>query len=125
ASDEFKRGARPSGPDSLFQRRATDAAVTSLVGELRTVSPRRLRSVFIPSSWFSPIPKEINTSMVSGVETLVLPVTRLRLQERANRLLGPKTDVLDASDPKSLVTYLDDVRDLSRNIARYNSLASK
>jgi type VI secretion system protein ImpL len=122
--DELKRDTRPTGSDTVFQRRATDAAVISLVSELRNVSPNRMRSFFLPSSWFSPIPKEIRASMVDGVQTLVLPVTRLRLQERAGRLLGPHNDVLDASDPKSLVTYLDDVRDLNRNIARYNSLAS-
>jgi type VI secretion system protein ImpL len=122
--DELKRGARPDVSDTVFRRRATDAAVISLVSEMRGVSPNRMRSLFIPSSWFSPIPKDIKASMVEGVQTLVLPVTRSRLQERANRLLGPNTDVLDASDPKSLVTYLGDVRDLTRNIARYNSLAS-
>lgn len=122
--NELKRGTSPNASDPTFQRRATDAAVTSLVSELRGVSPARLRSLFIPSSWFSPLTKQIKQSMVEGVETLLLPVTRTRLQERANKLLGPNTNVLDASDPKSLVTYLDDVRDLSRNVVRYNSLAS-
>jgi type VI secretion system protein ImpL len=126
--DEVKQEA--AGPESVIQRRARDAAVIELVGRMRDVPTTRVRSPFLPTSWFSPLPKDIRQSMMAGVETIVLPVTRQRLQERAERLLGirgaPETanGELDASDPRSLATYLNDVRALSRNINRYNSLAS-
>src|SRR6185503_6046615 len=82
--------------------------------------------------WFSSLPNDVRTSMMRGVQSIVLPVTRQRLQERTDRLLGENVaagdgglrDEVDASDPRSLAMYLNDVRDLSRNIARYNSLAS-
>jgi len=69
--------------------------------------------------------------MMRGVQDIVLPVTRDRLQERADELLGLRDGArdnsvgaeLDASDPRAVTTYLNDVRTLSRNIARYNSLA--
>jgi type VI secretion system protein ImpL len=127
--DEVRR--EPSGPESVVERRARDAAVIELVGQMRDVPTTRVRSPFIPTSWFSPLPNDIRRSMMAGVQTIVLPVTRQRLRERADRLLGvrgaPETATdgeLDASDPRSLTTYLNDVRTLSRNIARYNSLAS-
>jgi hypothetical protein len=50
------------------------------------------------------------------------------LQERADRLLG-STDAstfedLESFDHRALTNYLNDVRTLSRNIARYNAIAS-
>lgn len=127
--DELRRGA--AGGDTVLERRTRDAAVIELVGQMRDVPSMRVRSPFIPTSWFSPLPNEIRASMMAGVQNIVLPVTRQRLQERAQRLLQPRTaansmssDELDPSDPRSLTTYLSDVRALSRNIARYNSLAS-
>lgn len=127
--DEVRR--EPSGPESVIERRARDAAVIELVGQMRDVPTTRVRSAFLPTSWLSPLPNDIRRSMMAGVQTIVLPVTRQRLRERADRLLGvrgaPETasdGELDADDPRSLTTYLNDVRALSRNIERYNSLAS-
>ena len=117
--------------ESVLDRRANDAAVIELVGQMRDVPTSRMRSPFLPTSWFSPLPNDIHESMLRGVQRIVLPVTRQRLLERADRLLGFRNGVqdtslverLDASDPKSLSNYLRDVRTLSLNIARYNSLA--
>lgn len=127
--DEVKR--EPAGPESPFQRRARDAAVIELVAQMRDVPTTRVRSAFLPTSWFSPLPNEIRASMMAGVQNIVLPITRRRLEERVQGLLGvrgaPETAngaELDTTDPRSLTTYLNDVRVLSRNIARYNSLAS-
>jgi len=130
--DEVRRG---NGPGSPLDRRARDAAVLELVAQMRDVPSMGVRSPFIPSSWFSPLPGDIRESMMTGIETIVLPVTRQRLEERAARLLGTSedgtaagsvalsADEFDATDPRSLTSYLTDVRTLSRNIARYNSLA--
>ena len=119
------------GPQNVFNRRSRDAAVIELVGQMREIPTTRVRSPFLPTSWFSPLPNDIRQSMMTGVQNIVLPVTRQRLVERADRLLGFRNGVrdtsaatdLDVSNPHSLVTYLNDVRTLSRNIGRYNSLA--
>ncbi|MEO5568625.1 MAG: hypothetical protein ABIR92_09040, partial [Gemmatimonadaceae bacterium] len=85
---------------------------------------------FVPSSWFSPLPAEISASVVNGVQAVVLPIARQRLQGRVEDLLGTSgrapviIDDLDPTDPKSLASYLGEVRGLNRNIARYNALAS-
>src|SRR5204863_2249817 len=136
--DEVRQGATDGGgggggggPQGVLDRRSRDAAVIELVGQMREVPTTRVRSAFLPTSWFSPLPNDIRQSMMAGVQTIVLPVSRQRLIERADRLLGFHNGVrdttlatdLDASDPHSLVTYLNDVRTLSRNIGRYNSLA--
>lgn len=129
--DEVKRGERP-GAASVVDRRIHDAAVIELVSQMRDVPTTRVRSVFLPTSWFSSLPNDIRASMMRGVQTIVLPVTRQRLQERTDRLLGVNMDAadgglrddIDPNDPRSLATYLTEVRALSRNIARYNSLAS-
>ena len=127
--DDIRHGDR-LGEASPVDRRARDAAVIEMVAQMRDVPNMKVRSAFIPSSWFSPLPKEIQESMMAGIQSLVLPVVRQRLQERADRLLGTRATAdtlvpneLDASDPKTLTTYLEDVRVLSRNITRYNSLA--
>jgi type VI secretion system protein ImpL len=126
--DQIKR--EPAGPESPVERRSRDAAVIELVGQFHDVPTTRVRSPFLPTSWLSRLPSDITRSMMAGVQNIVLPVTRQRLQERANRLLGvrgaPETATegdLDVADPRSLTNYLADVRLLSRNIARYNSLA--
>lgn len=124
--DRLKRGIR--NPDSLTERRTRDAAVIELVDEMRDVRSLQ-RSPFMPVSWFSSLPGEIRESMVAGIQEIVLPVIRQRLQERANGLLSsPDTSIshdLDTFDPRELTKYLTDVRTLSRNIARYNSLATE
>jgi len=125
--DEVKRGM--SGEDSIMDRRMRDAAVIELVAEMRNVEPIR-KSAFIPASWFSPLPQDVRRSMVTGIESIVLPVTRERLQERVGRLLGSagietgEEGVYGDGDPRSLATYLRDVRALSRNVTRFNTLAT-
>jgi type VI secretion system protein ImpL len=133
--DEVRRG---NGPESPVDRRARDAAVLELVAQMRDVPSMGVRSPFIPTSWFSPLPRDIKQSMMAGIQSIVLPVTRQRLEERASRLLGTTVDGVgtaggtvalaaadefEATDPRTLTTYLADVRTLSRNIERYNSLA--
>ena len=116
---------------AVATRRTHDAAVLELVSQMRDVPSMRIRSPFLPSSWFSSLPSDVRASMMRGVHDIVLPVTRQRLEERADRLLGFRNGVrdttvsaeLDVADPRSITTYLNDVRTLSRNIARYNSLA--
>jgi type VI secretion system protein ImpL len=127
--DDLRQGDQ-LGAASPVNRRQRDAAVVQLVAQMSEVPSMKVRSAFIPSSWFSPLPSEIRQSMMAGIQSLVLPVTRQRLQERAERLLAPRSagdslvpDELDISDPRTLTTYLEDVRVLSRNIERYNSLA--
>jgi type VI secretion system protein ImpL len=135
--DEVRSGTSPASP---LDRRARDAAVLELVAQMRDVPSMGVRSPFIPSSWFSPLPRDIRQSMMEGLQTIVLPVTRQRLEERAARLLGTGTPLAgsngsadgtvalssedtDAIDPRALAAYLTDVQRLSRNIERYNSLA--
>src|SRR5688572_17655959 len=125
--DQVKRGT--GNPDSSMNRRTRDAAAIELVGEMRDVVALQ-RSPFIPVSWFSSLPGEIRQSMVVGIQDIVLPVIRQRLQERADRLLGGDSteaamaEELESADPHSLTNYLSDVRTLSRNIGRYNALAA-
>lgn len=115
--------------DSAASRRIRDAAVINLVAEMRNVESLR-RSPFMPVSWFSGLPSEVETSMVVGVQQIVLPGIRRRLRERADRLLNDAAAEASISgdwttfDPRELTTYLSSVRTLSRNIARYNALAS-
>lgn len=135
--DAVRRGSRP-GANASNVRRSGDAAVIELVGQMRDVPSLQMRSAFVPSSWFSSLPGDVRRSMQTGVQDIVLPVTRERLQERADRLLSVGTTAtangrnsdeaaslgeLDPNDPRSIVGYLGEVRTLSRNIARYNSLA--
>jgi type VI secretion system protein ImpL len=117
--DEVKRGA--GGPDTTLDRRLRDAAVIELVSEMRNVETIR-KSAFIPASWFSPLPGEIRRSMISGIESIVLPVSRQRLQERIDRLVG---DTAAVAEPRALTEYLNEVKTLSRHIAMYNTLASR
>jgi type VI secretion system protein ImpL len=117
--------------DESLDRRARDAAVIELVAQMREVPTMQMRSAFLPTSWFSALPGDIRASMRRGVQEIVLPVTRQRLEERADQLLGFRNGVrdttvsaeLDVQDPRAVAAYLSDVRTLSRNIARYNSLA--
>lgn len=133
--DEVRFG---NGPASPMDRRARDAAVIELVAQLRDVPTQSVRSPFIPTSWFSSLPGDIEQSMLTGVESIVLPVTRQRLEERVSRLLGAAapgaTGIADGTvtqsgedaepfDPRAVSAYLQDVRVLSSNIERYNSLA--
>ena len=97
---------------------------------MRTVPSTQMRSAFIPSSWFSRLPEEIRVSIRAGMSDIVLPVTRQRLLERAASLVGSSDpsaaylpDGLDPDDAYSISRYLNDVRELSRNIERYNALA--
>ncbi len=127
--DEMRRTER-LGSGTPHSRRTRDAAVIELVGRMRDVPSIRVRSPFIPSSWFSPLTGEIKLSLMSGVENIILPVTRQRLAERTDRLLGVRDatvsvvlEELNPDDPRSIPAYLNEVRALSRNLARYNSLA--
>lgn len=126
--DELKKG-DPLGNGSPISRRARDAAVVELVGQMRDMPSTQMRSAFIPSSWFSRLPEEIRVSIRAGMSDIVLPVTRQRLLERAASLLGSGDaagglpDALQSEDPLAVPRYLNDVRELSRNIERYNSLA--
>jgi type VI secretion system protein ImpL len=133
--DEVRFG---NGPASPLDRRARDAAVIELVAQMRDVPTGGVRSPFIPTSWFSSLPNDIEQSMLAGLQSIVLPVTRQRLEERTGRLLGTAAatapgvadgtvtqsgEEADLFDPRTVSAYLQDVRLLSRNIERYNSLA--
>ena len=121
--DELKKG-DPLGGGTPISRRARDAAVIELVGQMRAMPSTQMRSAFIPSSWFSRLPDEIRVSIRAGMSDIVLPVTRQRLMERAATLLGAEvSDGLESGDPADIPRYLNDVRELSRNIERYNILA--
>jgi len=125
--DEVKRGT--GSPDSVMDRRMRDAAVIELVTEMRDVESIR-KSAFIPASWFSPLPDDVRRSMVAGIENIVLPVSRERLQERIDRLLGtpdqgPDSTIYALGDPRALTEYLRDVKALSRNVGRFNALAAR
>jgi type VI secretion system protein ImpL len=128
--DDIQHSRRAPATDSEATRHTQDAAVIDLVTEMGSVSSSRLRSPFIPTSWVSGLPSDIRSSMQEAMQTVVLPLVRVRLQERVNRFLGTPgragvSDVdLDPSDPKSLATYLADVKELSRNVQRYNVLAT-
>ena len=127
--DELQRARKAPPTDSDLVRRSEDAAIINLVTEMGSVSSSRLRSKFIPSSWMSPLPSNIQSAMREGTQVVILPLLRRRLQERVDRFLGTPgkagvSDVeLDPADPKSLVNYLDDVKELNRNVTRYNTLA--
>lgn len=127
--DQVKR--RAAVPDTMLARRVQDAAVINLLNEMRTVSSRHLRSVFVPSSWLSPLPKKVHRTVLDGIQNVVLPIARQRLQGRVDNLLGTAgqksslPDELDASNPMSLASYLGEVRKLNLNVARYNALANQ
>jgi type VI secretion system protein ImpL len=119
--DDMKRGG--ASPDSSSDRRMRDAVVIELVSDMRGVDAIR-KSAFIPASWLSPLPNDIKQSMIAGIESIVLPVSRQRLLERVAKLIGDEVEVTEMrSDPRALVAYLNDVKALSRNIARYNAIA--
>ncbi|MEO5567168.1 MAG: type VI secretion protein IcmF/TssM N-terminal domain-containing protein, partial [Gemmatimonadaceae bacterium] len=87
AIDLYQIKRRGAGQDTALERRLQDAAVINLVNEMRSVSSQKLRSIFVPSSWFSPLPAEISASVVNGVQAVVLPIARQRLQGRVEDLL--------------------------------------
>ena len=128
--DELQLSSRAAPADSEFTRRVQDAAVINLINAMGSVSSSRLRSRFIPSSWMSGLPSDIQESMQQGLQVTVLPLVRRRLQERVDRFLGTPGRAgvseieLDPADPKSLVTYIGDVKELNRNVVRYNSIAA-
>jgi hypothetical protein len=125
--DEIKRGSA-DGSDTTEARRAREAAVIELVEEMRGLQGIK-RSPFIPASWFDPLPADVKTSMMAGIQDIVLPVIRERLDERVRALLDT-TGVEEATGPASVVAnprllaeYLNDVRELSRHVQQYNRLA--
>ena len=128
--DDIQRSRMQPASDSEVTRRTQDAAVINLVTEMGSVSSSGLRSSFIPSSWVSGLPSDIESSVREAMQTVVLPLVRVRLQERVNRFLGTpgragvSDGELDPADPKSLGTYLAEVKELSRNVQRYNTLAT-
>ena len=121
---------RSRSQDTELTRRTQDAALINLVTEMGSVSSSGLRSSFIPSSWVSGLPSDIESSMREAMQAVVLPLVRVRLQERVNRFLGTpgragiSDSELDPSDPRSLATYLAEVKELSQNVQRYNTLAT-
>lgn len=123
--DQVKR--RDASGDSALERRLQNAAVINLVNEMRSITAENMRSLFVPSSWFSPLPRQIRATVLNGLQSVVLPIAHQRLQERIRELLGNGRNTvvadLDPSDPKSLATYLAEVRTLNQNISRYNALA--
>jgi type VI secretion system protein ImpL len=124
--DEIRRGA--GTPDSLQDRRSRDAAVIELVEELKSLRAIE-RSPFIPASWFDPLPKEVKSSLRAGVQDIVLPVIRERLDERLKELLDTTDFDMSTgqesvmSNPRLLADYLNEVRILSRHVNSYNRLA--
>lgn len=126
--DEMKRGGAAAAADASFNRRVRDAAVIELVDEMRSLHTIK-RSPFIPASWFSELPRDVTTSMEAGIQDIVLPVIRQRLEERARALLDSSaadtasgTEAVMAN-PRILADYLGEVRTLSRHVTQYNRLA--
>ena len=124
--DDLRRG-RAGTPDVLTDRRAQDAAVVELVDEMRALHTIK-RSPFIPASWFSPLPDQVKQSMEAGIQDIVLPVIRERLEERAAALLDTAGESASGgsvmTNPRALAEYLSEVRVLSQQITQYNKLAA-
>ena len=116
--------------DSSMERRSREAAVIELVDEMRSLRALQ-RSPFIPTSWFSRLPDEVRASMETGIRDIVLPVIRQRLEERSSALLDSTTaDSVDGpgsvvGNSGALADYFSDVKDVSKRLAQYNTLATR
>jgi type VI secretion system protein ImpL len=124
--DELKQTARSA--DSLDARRSRDAAVIELVEQMRSLHTLK-RSPFIPASWMSPLPDQVKSSIEAGIQDIVLPVLRERLEEKVLALLdSASAEVNEGSvmeNPRGLADYLNEVRNLSRRLTQYNRLAKE
>ncbi|MEX2570222.1 MAG: type VI secretion system protein [Gemmatimonadota bacterium] len=99
--------------------------VFPLLSSMARVNENRLASVFLPSSWASPLHWQISESMRQGFTNVILPSMYGAVLAKADSLVSPPAPEFEtavAIDGGELPRYLSAVVDLGRNIERYDTV---
>ncbi|HEX8213599.1 MAG TPA: type VI secretion protein IcmF/TssM N-terminal domain-containing protein [Longimicrobium sp.] len=133
---ELKRVHQDLGPLAEGGAGRRDVAVSELLDHMAGVRPGRFWSVFMPTSWVSPVRRRVSNTLGGTIGEVILPVMADSLRSRANYLL-PREDRFAAYTPgqesavrkavdggtAGLTAYIVELRDLGLNMRRYRRLA--
>ncbi|HEX8672286.1 MAG TPA: type VI secretion protein IcmF/TssM N-terminal domain-containing protein, partial [Longimicrobium sp.] len=123
--------------DPLTRHREVE--VRGLLDKMAGVQPRRFWSVFMPTSWVSPVRRRVSNTLGETIGEVILPVMADSLRARADYLLprddrfasytpgrGSSTRVVSAavdSGTAGLTWYVGELRDLGLHMRRYRRIA--
>jgi type VI secretion system protein ImpL len=116
-----------------------DVSVAGLLDHMAGVRPGRFWSVFMPTSWVSPVRRRVSNTLGETIGEVILPVMADSLRARADYLL-PRDDRFAAYTPgeesgnpavraavdsgtAGLTGYIGELRNLGLNMRRYRSIA--
>jgi len=114
-----------------------DVDVAGLLDHMAGVRPGRFWSVFMPTSWVSPVRRRVSNTLGGTIGEVILPAMADSLGSRASYLLPRDEDRFAADTPgqesvvrkavdrgtAGLTGYIVDLRDLGLNMRRYRRLA--
>jgi type VI secretion system protein ImpL len=116
-----------------------DVAVAALLDKMAAVQPRRFWSVFMPTSWVSPVRRQVSNTLGETIGDVILPVMADTLEARAAFLLPPRDRFAayapgqESGNPAvraavdsgtaGLTAYIRELRDLGVNVERYRRVA--
>jgi len=89
-----------------------------MLAAMTRLSGSQFYSLFIPSSWFSPINQHIKDSMVPAFKYVIFEAMRMELDNRAQALLG-------GSSSYRLGKFIEELGELEKNIERYDRLRTR
>lgn len=109
-----------------------DARVLAMLDDVSVVQPRVFRSLFLPTSWPSPLRRRITETAAGVFGDVILPAMRDSLTERAERL-APRRDASfaaytsgapgAAAGAAEVERYLGELARLSAAVRSFNTLA--
>jgi len=109
---------------------------TELLGMFAKLDVKRLRSVWMPSSWFSGIDDRITQHFSLGFDAVILDAMRHEFDRRTQKLIddalagrgavlpGKPYALVDSPAGKQVVAYVDSLRQIEANAAIYNRLST-
>jgi type VI secretion system protein ImpL len=116
-----------------------DVDVAGLLDHMAGVRPGRFWSVFMPTSWVSPVRRQVSNTLGGTIGAVILPVMADSLQSRADFLLprgerfawhqpgrksgNPAVRAAVDSGTAGLTAYLGELRALGVNVERHRRLA--
>lgn len=116
-----------------------DVAVSALLDHMARVQPRHFWSVFMPTSWASPVRRQVSNTLGETIGDVILPVMADSLRSRADAIVPPNGGFADyAPGPEGsspvvraavdsgtagLTAYIAELRDLGNNVERYGRIA--
>lgn len=100
------------------------ADVSGLLADMSAVETGYFWALAMPTSWVSGIRDDVDHSMAAAFSELIFPAVRRSLRAREDSLFaaGPDRRPGASTDPREVYAYLREVRELSENVQRYNSL---